>query len=78
MKHPRLVQRILAVRVEHERNASAAGLARSKGRFITSQLLDDLHIDPQRAVMAENFPRTGIFVRAKDQGGNIRALILRY
>ena len=30
---PRLVQGTLAVRVKHERSASAGGLARSEGRF---------------------------------------------
>ena len=61
---------------EHWRYASSTNEVRARqallaarDAFITSQLLDDLHIDPQRAVMAENFPRTGIFVRAKDQGG---------
>jgi hypothetical protein len=66
---------------EHWRYASTTNEVRARqawlaarDAFITSQLLDDLHIDPQRAVMAENFPaenfpRTGIFVRAKDQSG---------
>lgn len=61
---------------EHWRYASSTNEARARDAwlaardaFVTSQLLDDLHIDPQRAVMAENFPRTGIFVRAKDQSG---------
>jgi hypothetical protein len=52
----------------NEERARLAWLA-ARDAFITSQLLDDLHIDPERAVMAENFPRTGIFIRAKDQSG---------
>src|SRR5258707_4637287 len=58
---------------EHWRYASTTNEVRARqawqaarDAFITSQLLDDLHIDPQRADMADNFPRTGIFVRAKD------------
>jgi hypothetical protein len=61
---------------EHWRYASSTNAARAReawlaarDAFITSQLLDDLHIDPERAVMAENIPRTGIFIRAKDQSG---------
>ena len=61
---------------EHWRYASTTNEVRARqawlaarDAFITSQLLDDLHIDPQRAEMADNFPRTGIFVRAKDQTG---------
>jgi hypothetical protein len=61
---------------EHWRYASTTNEVRARqawlaarDAFITSQLLDDLHIDPQRADMAENFPRTGTFVRAKDQSG---------
>jgi hypothetical protein len=61
---------------EHWRDASSTDEARARqawlaarDAFITSQLLDDLQIDPQRAVIAENFPRTGVFVRAKDQSG---------
>jgi hypothetical protein len=61
---------------EHWRYASSTNAVRAReawlaarDAFITSQLLDDLHIDPERAVMAENFPRTGIFIRAKDQSG---------
>ena len=61
---------------EHWRYASTTNEVRARqawlaarDAFITSQLLDDLHIDPQRAEMAENFPKTGIFVRAKDQTG---------
>jgi hypothetical protein len=52
----------------NEERARQAWLA-ARDAFITSQLLDDLHIDPQRVDMAENFPRTGVFVRAKDQSG---------
>jgi hypothetical protein len=61
---------------EHWRYASSTNEVRARDAwlaardaFITSQLLDDLHIDPQRAEMTDNFPRTGIFVRAKDQSG---------
>jgi hypothetical protein len=61
---------------EHWRFASSTNEVRARqawlaarDAFITSQLLDDLHIDPQRAEMADNFPRTGAFVRAKDQSG---------
>jgi hypothetical protein len=52
----------------NETRARQAWLA-ARDAFITSQLLDDLHIDPQRVETAENFPRTGVFVRAKDQSG---------
>ncbi len=51
---------------EHWRYASSTNEVRAReawlaarDAFITSQLLDDLHIDPQRAVMAENFPVLG-------------------
>jgi hypothetical protein len=61
---------------EHWRYASTTNEVRARQAwlaareaFITSQLLDDLHIDPERAVMADNLPRTGAFVRAKDQTG---------
>ena len=61
---------------EHWRYASSTNEVRARQAwlaareaFITSQLLDDLHIDPERAVMADNLPRTGAFVRAKDQTG---------
>jgi hypothetical protein len=61
---------------EHWRYASTTNEVRARqawlaarDAFITSQLLDDLRIDPQRADLADNFPRTGIFVRAKDQTG---------
>ena len=61
---------------EHWRYASSTNEVRARQAwlaareaFITSQLLDDLHIDPERAVMADNLPRTGAFVRAKDQSG---------
>ena len=61
---------------EHWRYASTTNEVRARqawqaarDAFITSQLLDDLQIDPQRAEMADNFPKTGIFVRAKDQTG---------
>jgi hypothetical protein len=61
---------------EHWRYASTTNEVRARqawlaarDAFITSQLLDDLRIDPQRADLADNFPRTGIFVRAKDQSG---------
>jgi len=61
---------------EHWRYASTTNEVRARqawlaarDAFITSQLLDDLHIDPERAVMADNLPRTGAFVRAKDQSG---------
>jgi hypothetical protein len=70
---------------EHWRYASSTNIARAReawlaarDAFITSQLLDDLHIDPERAVMAENlgenFPRTGIFIRAKDQNGKYQSV----
>jgi hypothetical protein len=70
---------------EHWRYASSTNITRAReawlaarDAFITSQLLDDLHIDPERAVMAENlaenFPRTGIFVRAKDQNGKYQSV----
>jgi hypothetical protein len=52
----------------NEERARLAWLA-ARDAFITSQLLEDLHIDPDRAAIAENFPRTGVFVRAKDQSG---------
>jgi hypothetical protein len=52
----------------NEARAREAWLA-ARDAFITSQLLNDLHIDAERSVRAENFPRTGIFVRAKDQSG---------
>ena len=52
----------------NEERARQAWLA-ARDAFITSQLLDDLYIDPQRAEVAENFPHTGAFVRAKDQSG---------
>jgi hypothetical protein len=61
---------------EHWRYASTTNEVRARQAwlaareaFITSQLLDDLQIDPERAVMADNLPRTGAFVRAKDQTG---------
>jgi hypothetical protein len=61
---------------EHWRYASTTNEVRARQAwlaareaFITSQLFDDLHIDPERAVMADNLPRTGAFVRAKDQTG---------
>jgi hypothetical protein len=61
---------------EHWRYASTTNEVRARqawlaarDAFITSQLLDDLHIDPERAVLADNLPRTGAFVRAKDQSG---------
>src|SRR4029077_16880516 len=61
---------------EHWRYASTTNEVRARqawlaarDAFFTSQFLDAFQIDPQRAEMAENFPKTGIFVRAKDQTG---------
>jgi hypothetical protein len=47
--------------------------AAARDAYITSQMLDDLHIDPKRASSEEGL-RTGIFVRAKDQSGKYQTV----
>jgi hypothetical protein len=65
---------------EHWYNSSSTeqGRARkawvaARDAYITSQFLEDLHIDPVRASTWEGL-RTGIFVRAKDQGGKYQSV----
>jgi hypothetical protein len=65
---------------EHWRSSSSTdeGRARkawvaARNAYITTMFLDDLHIDPGRA-STEGGPRTGIFVRAKDQSGKYQTV----